>query len=411
MSNDFILRYEPPEHEGRNVPSTGKQTPTKGRGSRPLTPREVAEQLPERPALNPVADPAIDLDLNVSALGEPEFSIERQSLPGGYLAGRPTGELREAVPWRLQLRLTNAAVGIHAFPPRAQVVEVKPELGIGEAQEHRFEFPGKLPDHLPLRTTPATLPPELRRARRSLVDPGGKGLGEDVHEATTVFSPDDRYLFNDTADPWCTVGRVETPGGWASGTMVGPRHLLTCSHVMQWNSDGTVGWVRFTPSYFDGSAPFGVAWGTRVYWEGVKVYGPSINRNEGQHDYVCVVLDRTIGDLTGWMGSRSWSDDWDGLSVWRHIGYPSDLANMERPSYQSGISLDGSFWDREVHTRIFHRGDVWPGQSGGPFFAWWSGEDFPRVVADQSGQNSDENSASGGAHMVNCIIRARNDHP
>ena len=164
-------------------------------------------------------------------------------------------------------------------------------------------------------------------------------------------------------------------------------------------------------AYFDGSTPFGVAWGIRVYWEGQKVYGPTIDRDEGQHDYVCVVLDRNIGNLTGWMGSRSWSDDWDGLGVWRHIGYPGDLANAQRPSYQAGISLDGSFWDREVHTRIFHQADVWPGQSGGPFFAWWSGESFPRVVADQSGQDSDENTASGGAHMVNCIIRARNDYP
>jgi len=93
------------------------------------------------------------------------------------------------------------------------------------------------------------------------------------------------------------------------------------------------------------------------------------------------------------------------------LGYPGDLAGAQRPSFQSGISLDGSFWDREVHTRIFHRGDVWPGQSGGPFFAWWAGESWPRLVADQSGQDSDENSASGGAHLVDCIIRARSDFP
>lgn len=61
--------------------------------------------------------------------------------------------------------------------------------------------------------------------------------------------------------------------------------------------------------------------------------------------------------------------------------------------------------------RAKHRGDVWPGQSGGPFFAWWEGEDFPRVVCVQSGQDSDENSASGGAHMVNCIVRALNAQP
>ena len=60
----------------------------------------------------------------------------------------------------------------------------------------------------------------------------------DVHEATTIFGPDNRYIFLDTAFPWCTTGRVDTPGGQASGTMVGPRHLLTCSHTIQWNNAG-----------------------------------------------------------------------------------------------------------------------------------------------------------------------------
>jgi hypothetical protein len=111
------------------------------------------------------------------------------------------------------------------------------------------------------------------------------------------------------------------------------------------------------------------------------------------------------------MGGKSWSDDWDDELYWRHIGYPGDLVSGQRPSYQRDIPLDGSFWDREVHTRIWHQGDVWPGQSGGPYFAWWSGESWPSVVAVQSGQTSDENSGSGGAHMIDLIIRARDEHP
>ena len=192
--------------------------------------------------------------------------------------------------------------------------------------------------------------------------------------------------------------------------MVGPRHMLTVSHTIQWNSNGTAGWVKFSPSFFDGSTPFGVAWATLVYYQ-QKVSGPTINRSEGQHDYVVCVLNTRIGDLTSWMGSRSWTDGWDGEPYWRHVGYPGDIAAGQRPSYERDISLDGSFWDRAVHTRIWHRGDVWPGQSGGPYFAWWAGETGPRVVAVQSGQTPDENSASGGAHMVRLIIRALAENP
>ena len=404
--DDFLLRYS--KSKRRAVQREGADAEP---SNRPLHHHELLEQLEPREPIGELKESAIDLGFDLAVNGEPDVQVEREVVDGAYLSGRERRDLERATPWRIRLAIRNAAVGVHAFPPRVEIEEIAHDHGDAERLE-RFEFEGNLPDHLPLRLTPRKLPAELQVPRRIAVRGALERSDEDrIMQATTIFGADNRYLFNDTAYPWCTVGRVDSPGGSASGTLVGPRHLLTCSHTIQWNADNTAGWVKFTPAYFDGSTPFGVAWGIRVYWEGQKVYGPTIDRDEGQHDYVCVVLDRNIGNLTGWMGSRSWSDDWDGLAVWRHIGYPGDLANAQRPSYQAGISLDGSFWDREVHTRIFHQGDVWPGQSGGPFFAWWSGESFPRVVADQSGQDSDENTASGGAHMVNCIIRARNDYP
>ncbi|HLO36060.1 MAG TPA: hypothetical protein VK194_08255 [Candidatus Deferrimicrobium sp.] len=403
--DDSILRYT-----SASAKRAAKRSSDR-RPDRPLLPEELAAELEPRDAIAEPKDAIVELDLAVAAGRDVDVALEREVLEGAFVSGRDRTELERATPWQLRLAIRNAALGVHVYPPRAEIIEVESERD-EPASNQLAEFEGFLPDHLPLRLAPRKLPEELRVPRRILA-PGvaDRGAQDRPYFATTIFGPDNRYIFNDTSYPWCTVGRVDTPGGTGSGTMVGPRHLLTCSHAIQWNPDNTAGWVKFTPSYFDGSAPFGIAWGIRIYWEGTKVYGPTIDRDEGQHDYVCVVLDRTIGNLTGWMGSRSWSDDWDDLGVWRHIGYPGDLAGAQRPSYQSGIALDGSFWDREVHTRIFHHADVWPGQSGGPFFAWWSGESFPRVVADQSGQNSDENTASGGAHMVNCIIRARNDYP
>ena len=376
---------------------------------RPLYPEEAIERIGQREALVDAKDVKVDFNILVGAYGEPKIELDSVALKGGDVQG-PNDDKR-AKGYELRLSIANAALGTHVLPPQVKVREFDHHEDIRKAQRRFPEFDGYLPDHLPMRVMPKRLPERLKVPRRIQVEGAIADKSERPHMATTIFGTDDRYTFNDTAFPWCTVGKVETPGGSASGAMVGPRHVLTCSHAIQWNADGSAGWVKFTPSYFDGSAPFGVAWGTWIYWEGQKVYGPSISRSEGQHDYVCVVLNNRIGDLTGWMGSRSWSDDWDGDAYWSHIGYPGDLAGGQRPSYQSGIALDGSFWDREVHTRIFHQGDVWPGQSGGPFFAWWAGESWPRVVADQSGQNSDENSASGGAHMVNCIVRARNDFP
>ena len=82
-----------------------------------------------------------------------------------------------------------------------------------------------MPDHLPFRPIPQRLPKELEAKPRIQV-PLSKKRQKDIQEPTTIFPPDNRYTFNDTAYPWCTVGRVDTPAGLASGVMVGPRHLL-----------------------------------------------------------------------------------------------------------------------------------------------------------------------------------------
>jgi V8-like Glu-specific endopeptidase len=367
---------------------------------RPLQLDELVTQVEPREPSGSAEELSFQVSVMLAATEQPQVDLSIAEIKDG-----DEGQTYEA-----KLSVSGATLGKHALPPAIEARRFEPEKDIRERQNEWPEFEGYLPDHLPLRPIPRHLPSELVVPRRVDSAPLPERPA-DIHQATTIFTPDDRFTFNDTAFPWCTTGRVDTPGGQASGVMVGPRHMLTCGHVIQWNADGTTGWVKFTPAYFDGSAPFGVAWGTMVYWEGVQVVGPSIDTAEGQHDYVAVVLDTRIGDLTGWMGSRSWSDDWDGEPYWSHIGYPGDLAGGQRPSYQGSIALDGSFFDPEDHSRIFHQGDVWPGQSGGPFFAWWDGEAWPRVVADQSGQSSAENSASGGAHMIDCIISALNDFP
>jgi len=310
----------------------------------------------------------------------------------------------------IDIEVSTAQLGTHVFPAGFSGRKIPtPKLTKSRIEQAHMGLPaldGFAPDHLPIQPIPEKLPKELAVPRFM----SGKPLVKGKDQATTVFPPENRYTFADTSFPWCTIGRVDTGGGWASGVLIGPRHLLTVSHAMVWGSGNTCGWVRFRPSYFDGSAPFGEAWATRWYAYR-KVYGPSLSRAEMREDYVVLVLDRRIGDTCGWIGSRTYSDSWDGGRYWRHIGYPGDMAGGQRPSYERDIALDGSFWDAQSHQRIWHQGDVWPGQSGGPFFAWWSGESWPRVVSVQSAENSDENTSSGGSHMVDLIIRARNEYP
>ena len=312
--------------------------------------------------------------------------------------------------FRVDLGTARTAVGVHAFAPGVDGKRLSKRRRLLREDDHREALTGYLPDHLARRLRPADLPDQLRTKIK--LDP--LATPDDTKWATTVFAPEDRTTFSDTAFPWCTTGRVETSnGGWASGAMVGPRHLLTCSHAIGWiaNPDPYVaGWIKFMPSYFDTSTPFGTAWGTHIYWE-EQVEGPTIEGTEVANDYVVVVLDRPIGELTGWMGARTYDDSWDGGTYWSHIGYPQDISGGSRPTFQGNFSMNGDNDQPATNQAIYHQADVIPGQSGGPMFGWWRDEPWPRVVADQSWENRSTNGASGGSRMVDMIIRARSEHP
>ncbi|KGN34394.1 hypothetical protein N802_12410 [Knoellia sinensis KCTC 19936] len=373
--------------------------------SEPIAYQDLASKVGQREAQAEMPD---------TAIRETLFLTGREPIPeiADVSEVQPTHKGPEGVrTFRVDLDVPRTAIGVHTFPPGVEGTKLSARRTLLVEEEYPQHVEGFLPDHLALKVQPGKLDRQLRRRlKRTKVDADDP----EVKWATTIFPPEDRYAFNDTSFPWCTTGRVETSnGGWASGSMVGPRHLLTCSHAIGWitNPDPYVaGWINFTPSYFDGSAPFGKAWGTHIYWQ-EQVFGPFIEGTEERHDYVVVVLDRRIGDLTGWMGSKSYTDTWDGGTYWSHIGYPEDVAGGTRPIFVGDFALDGHDTQNDSAQALLHTADVIPGQSGGPMFGWWEGEPWPRVVADQSWQNESSNGASGGSKMVDLIIRARNEHP
>jgi V8-like Glu-specific endopeptidase len=317
---------------------------------------------------------------------------------------------------RFDYSIFGRRVGERAFAPPPDTVQLDLRRELLTEADHPEQVAGFLPDHLDSRVRPAELEPRFRPTRRLEHD-----VDPRLDYATCLFPPEDRFVFSDTSFPWCTCGKVDPSG--ASGVMVGPRHLLTVSHGINWHTPTPeepwgADWVSFTPSSFDGDGPFGTAYSTNVYWQ-LQVTGPKVDSTEKQFDYVVVVLDQRIGERTGWMGSRSYTDDWDGGDYWSHIGYPADMASGSRPVFIGPVALDGDDAQDDAHEAMQHRGDVWPGQSGGPYFGWWDGEPWPRVVSVQSWERYEDraktipeiNGASGGSSMVDLIIRARTDFP
>ena len=286
---------------------------------------------------------------------------------------------------------------------------------IGEHLEVR-ELAGQRPRGVETRFVPTHARPTHRLRGKE---------GEDRDKGGTIFGTDDRYLFQDTSFPWRITGKVRTAGGWGSGTMIGPRHVLTASHVVNWNSDGrgAVGWATFTPGYFDGRGPWGeIGVEEVVFWEQAP---GSLSDQETAFDYVVLITSTRIGDTIGYAGARAYDGGWNGGSYWQYIGYPGELSSGERPAFQGGavvsskqdFTLNGN--DGSV---LGHFNEFTPGQSGGSAWGWWGDEPWPRVVGvgstigstaveQPTGSTIGDNEYGAGPALTSIISWARANRP
>ena len=354
----------------------------------PVPFKELDQHFKARAALK---DTPITLErrFHVAADREPDVKTRLERVDRGD--GQPH--------WEVIVDIDGVRAGGRALPPRLKGKATKVGKRVISEEKLAQQLTGFIPDHLGFSATPLAQLKSLKSIRPPV---GSRRV------ATTVFGTDDRRAFQDTSYPWSTVGLVQTNRGSGSGVMIGPRHLLTVSHVIDWTAPAgfAADWVRFTPSIFDGNAPFGESYGEQIYWYVQEDGDGFISGNEGDFDYVVVVLDRRLGETTGWMGARGYDDDWDNLDVWHHMGYPADLNSGQRPTWQGGFRVDGT--DAAAQS-ILHQADVFPGQSGGPVFGFWDGDVGPRVIAVQSWQNNTNNGASGSMDMRDLVARARTE--
>jgi V8-like Glu-specific endopeptidase len=268
---------------------------------------------------------------------------------------------------------------------------------------------------------PTTFTPKLSKPTHQLRPQKGKGLDR----GGSIFGTDDRYLFDDHSFPWRTTGKVRTVGKWGSGTTIGPRHVLTASHVVNWTggSGGGVAWLDFTPGYFDGSGPWGEIAATRViYWEQAP---GTLTDEQTAFDYVVLVMEERIGDIVGYPGYRTYDDDWNGGGYWQYIGYPGELSSGERPAFQGGgvvSSVDEESLSGQTGYVLGHFNEFTPGQSGGAVWGWWGDEPWPRVVGVGSTigdiavksptvGTSGDNEYGGGPALSALISWARSNYP
>lgn len=226
--------------------------------------------------------------------------------------------------------------------------------------------------------------------------------------------------------PWCTVGKVitwaryEIPGifvpleisGSGTACVVGRNTVLTASHVIPW---GAKRWsAQFIPAA--GSTvptqPFGI-------FNVTSAHGYINTSSVNGYDMAVLRMDKSVGEITGWMGSISDNDDDDLYydASWTSVGYPTSYQLAQDASLELSIKVqdvdNDDYGSREIETEPFTN----KGWSGGPLFSWfkkYKGLELncPCVAGTLSGRDQDfldptRSVFAGGNALVRLISYGR----
>jgi V8-like Glu-specific endopeptidase len=263
-----------------------------------------------------------------------------------------------------------------------------------EARPTRPYRPAWVASALKPQSAPRRTPPRLQH-RGVPVDP------------LVVWGADDRRIYDDTRYPWGCVCLIQGSRLTGSGVLVGPRHVLTASHIVDW------GGIAETIEVHRAGGTVAATAKTVRRWTFTKISGQP-GAETVDEDYAVLVTDQRLGDRFGSMGVRTYDSAWDDEDYWWTIGYAGDVANGIMPIWQRDKKLDEDEFDYGSGRAMTTAADMMPRQSGSPMFRFWADGPYVVAVASAVGDiflSGTENWCAGGSDLTSLVSQARSGDP